>query len=152
MDTDYRLGEERRARLAVVLDLLIPADARRGMPGAGEVCVDAVEASLRGNAGLRLVVEPGLDTFGNRERGTGNGAAALETVQREMPGFVPTLVFLTYSAYYQQPRVVAALGLEARPPHPGGYEMAPSDLDALLKKVRARGPLYREPGTGNPER
>lgn len=145
MDEDYDLGEERRERLAAVLDLLIPPDRQRGMPGAGEVCVEAIEAALRTSPGHRLTVEPGLDLFADRESGLGTRDAALAAVQEETPGFVPTLLFLTYSAYYQHPRVIEALGLEARPPHPRGFEMAASDLDALLAKVRSRGRLYREP-------
>lgn len=141
MDAEYTLSDERRATLAVVLDLLIPPDTARGLPGAGEVCVDAIDATLRSKPMFRLTVEPGLDWFGNREPGTGNDALA--ALQNEMPAFVPTLVFLTYSAYYQQPRVVEALGVEGRPPHPRGYAMEPSDLDALLSKVRARGRMYR---------
>ena len=39
-------------------------------------------------------------------------------------------------------RVVAALGLEPRPPHPKGYEMGTDDL-TLLDPVRRRGPRYR---------
>jgi hypothetical protein len=46
-------------------------------------------------------------------------------------------------AYYQAPRVVEALGLEARPPHPKGYEVELGDL-TLLDEVRRRGKLYRD--------
>jgi hypothetical protein len=56
--------------------------------------------------------------------------------------FVFPLTLHTYVGYYQTPEVVAALGLETRPPHPQGYAMEPNDL-SLLDVVR-RGQFYRE--------
>ena len=56
---------------------------------------------------------------------------------------VPAFLFVAYSGYYTDVRVVEALGFEARPPHPQGYEMGPDDL-SLLEAVRRRGKLYRE--------
>jgi hypothetical protein len=55
----------------------------------------------------------------------------------------PILVLHAYTGYYQQARVVEALGLEARPPHPEGYRMEPNDF-ALLERVRRRRRLYRQ--------
>ncbi len=57
--------------------------------------------------------------------------------------FILPLTLHVYTGYYQHPRVVEALGLEARPPHPKGYEMQPNDL-SLLDAVRRRPRLYRE--------
>ena len=59
------------------------------------------------------------------------------------PGFVESLVFHTYNGYYQNPAVTVAIGLEARPPHPVGYELEPGDL-GLLDAVRRREKLYRD--------
>jgi hypothetical protein len=58
-------------------------------------------------------------------------------------GFVQSLTFPLYIAYYQHPRVLEALGREARPPHPEGYEIEPFD-PSLLEPVRRRPKLYRE--------
>jgi hypothetical protein len=49
----------------------------------------------------------------------------------------------TYAGYYQHPRVMSALGLAPRPPHPLGYEMGADDL-SLLDPVRRRAKMYRE--------
>ena len=49
----------------------------------------------------------------------------------------------TYMAYYSNDRVLEGLGLEPRPPHPGGYAMEPNDL-TLLDDVRRRPKLYRK--------
>jgi len=56
---------------------------------------------------------------------------------------MPALLMLVYSGYYQEPRVVEALGMEARAPHPRGYEMEADDL-SLLDPVRALGKRYRD--------
>ena len=56
--------------------------------------------------------------------------------------FPPALVLHVLGAYYQHPRVLSALGLDPRPPHPDGYRMAPDDL-ALLEPVRRRPRMYR---------
>lgn len=58
-------------------------------------------------------------------------------------GFVLPLMVHVCAGYYQHARVVEALGLEARAPHPKGYEMEPNDL-SLLDAVRRRPKLYRE--------
>jgi len=69
--------------------------------------------------------------------------AALEALSATAPTFVPSLVFPTYLAYYQHPRVLEGLGVPARPPHPLGYPLEEGDL-SLLDPVRARGRLYRD--------
>ena len=58
-------------------------------------------------------------------------------------GMLRGLIFHTYMGYYQDGRVMEALGLEARPPFPLGYELEPGDL-SLLDPVRRRPKLFRE--------
>jgi hypothetical protein len=69
--------------------------------------------------------------------------AALRELEAEQPGLLPGLLFHTYAAYYQHPRVLAGLGREPRPPHPEGYAMETGDL-GLLDPVRSRGEIYRK--------
>jgi hypothetical protein len=71
--------------------------------------------------------------------------ATLGEVLAEEPMFLGMLMFHTYVGYYREPRVVTALGLGTRAPHPDGYPVPPSDLATLLAPVRGRGRLYREP-------
>jgi hypothetical protein len=92
----------------------------------------------------------GLDALARRRdpRGfaalaAGERAAALRELAGEQPGFLPGLLFQVYAAYYQHPHTLEALGLEPRPPHPGGYAMETGDL-GLLDPVRRRPPLYRK--------
>ncbi len=65
-------------------------------------------------------------------------------------GLVPSLMFVAYTSYYVEDRVIAAIGMEPRPPHPKGFVMAPADT-SLLDPVRARAPFYRKvpPDSGN---
>ena len=95
--------------------------------------LDALDALARDAA------RPGSPRSRRRER-----KQVLDAHAAADPGFLGGLVFQTYCAYYQHPRVLAALGLEARPPHPQGYPLEQPDLDALLAPVRERAKLYRE--------
>ena len=130
---------EQQRTLAAVLDAIIPPAPERGLPGAGELgLAEQVDTALDGSPEQRLLIERGLELVDQ------HGAGDLAALDGELPGFVPSLVFHTYTAYYSHPRVQRALGLEARPPHPLGYEMEPNDL-SLLDPVRERQKLYREP-------
>ena len=135
-----------RDALARVLDLLIPPSADGRLPGAGELDLARyVEELLATTPGPRPLVAQGLAAL--EARGFGALAreaqrALLEEVAQTLPGFAPTLLFLTMTGYYREPRVLAALGLEARPPFPKGHAVGASDF-GLLERVRQRGKLYR---------
>jgi hypothetical protein len=132
--------------LAAVLDTLVPPDPLRGMPGAGSLGLEA--QVLEATRSIAAVVSAGFAELGAAGFAALAPAArrdALEALAASQPAFVPNLVFHTYQAYYQHPRVLEALGLEPRPPHPLGYDAPENDL-SLLEAVRARGPLWRSPG------
>ena len=140
--------------LASVLDRIIPPSGDGRLPGAGEIgLAGAIEEALRETPGRLAEVAEGLAALDGlaRSRGSEDFSAlpdparleALGELEAARPEFLPGLVFHTYVGYYQDPRVVEALGLEARPPHPDGYEMEPGDL-TLLDDVRRRTKLYRE--------
>ena len=59
------------------------------------------------------------------------------------PELVQLLQYCTASHYYQDDRVMQALGLEARSPHPGGYSVKATDW-SLLDPVRGREKIYRK--------
>ena len=143
--------DEERA-LAHVLDEIIPRSEDRRLPSAGEL---GLVGYLRERAPeLAPVIRQGLTALdeiaasrGSKGFSSLSGADRVEVLNElaaRDPGFLPGLIFHTYSGYYQNPRVMEALGLEPRPPHPKGYEMEPNDL-TLLDAVRQRPKLYREP-------
>jgi len=142
---DYELSEDQRAHLVALLDRIVPPFPARGMPGAGELGVgQTIEAELRRSPQFRLVVEPGLAAYAALSRASAaDDVDLMKAVQTAAPALVPTLLFHTYIAYYQHPRVTEQLGLHGRPPHPNGYAMDPSDL-SILDPVRRRGKLYRD--------
>jgi len=144
---------QRRA-LAVVLDDIIPPRAAGRLPGAGAIGVAAyIEEALRPMPALQAMVAQGLDALDQlaRQRGAASVAelppAEQTALVNQLAGSeqaLPPIVMLhTFAGYYQQPRVLEALGLPTRPPHPVGYEMEPLDL-TLLEPVRRRGGLYRD--------
>ncbi len=137
--------------LTAVLDQLIPPRADGSMPGAGALGLAAEMAADAGVAPMLELGLPGLDAIA-RERGADGFAAAPEAERRAIleelasrdPGFLPGLLFQTCTRYYRHPRVLAALGMPGRPPHPEGYELELGDL-GLLDPVRSRTGLYRTP-------
>lgn len=133
-----------------VLDGLIPPSADGRLPGAGRIgLVASLDEALKKAEALRPVIEQGLDTVAQLVAGGDLAAMSPEERARTMKdlesrdaGFLMTLMFLAYPAYYQHPKVLTALGLEPRPPHPEGYPMKPHDL-SLLDPVRGRGKMFR---------
>ena len=144
---------DERAALSSVLDEIIPRSADGRLPGAGEAgLVEAIEEAQRRSPELRSAIDAGLSALGAllASRGVEDLASlgepdrleAMSELAKRAPTFVPGLVFHTYVAYYQHDRVVRALGLEPRPPHPGGYALEEGDL-SLLDPVRRRKPMFR---------
>jgi len=143
-----RFSDTEIAMLASVLDEIIPPSADGRLPGAGEAGVAAhVDRALAALPDLRTMVREGLAELEQAaETRHGRRFTALSRAERAAlvseQSFTFPLTLHTYVGYYQAPRVVAALGMEPRPPHPQGYAMEPSDL-SLLDPVRKRAPFYR---------
>jgi len=139
-----------QSTFTAVLDEMIPArDAK--LPGAGSLGVgDHVAARLGDATPFVASGLAALDALA-RERGatefadlpTAERAPILREVDASQPGFVQCLLFHAYAGYYQNPRVMAAIGLAPRPPYPEGYALEPLD-ESLLEAVRGRAKLYRE--------
>lgn len=141
--------------LAAALDEVIPPSPDGKLPGAGIVAGGAhCESMVRAMPGLDLGLANGLAALDEaaRRRGAADFAslakpersAVFNEVAAVDAGLAPSLMFVAYTTYYVDERVVAALGLEPRPPHPQGFTMSRSDLDGLLAPVRARGKLWRD--------
>ena len=148
------LNDDQRRALAPVLDGFIPRSDDGVLPGAGELGIarDLDEALQRVPAMHAMVVESlaALDRLAER-RGAGRFTALSDEEQGEVlnelscsqHAFPAMLMLYTFGCYYKHPRVLAHYGLEARPPHPKGYDVEPTDL-SLLDPVRKRGARYRE--------
>jgi hypothetical protein len=145
-----QLTPAQRATLDCVLDEIVPPSADGRMPGAGSLGLAAgVEAMLARNPGAVAALGEALAALEGQGEARFSALAppqrlaALNEFTARNPGFVPGLLFATYARYYQEPRVLEALGLEARPPHPGGHVLEPGDW-SLLDAVRRRGKIYRD--------
>lgn len=152
MSDDGFTPNEIRA-LTYVLDEIIPPSADGRLPGAGALGLDEyLAAALRPLPALRAMVGQALAALEVLAiRRDPRGLAALSREDREAAlaelaasehALPPILALHVYGGYYHHPRVMAALGLEPRAPHPHGYAMEPNDL-TLLDAVRRRAALYR---------
>jgi len=143
------LSPDEMRTLASVLDEIIPPSGDGRLPGAGQLGIAGyIDAALRKTAELKSMIAQGLadlDNLARQRNALGFAALSREDKLRLLneQAFVLPLTFHTYIGYYQNAQVVAALGLQPRPPHPQGYEMKPNDL-TLLKEVRRRAKRYRE--------
>jgi hypothetical protein len=146
---------EHQARvLACVLDHIIPPSDDGRLPGAGQAGVTAlVDESLRKMPEVRGMIVQGLAALDAlAQRRSADGFAALPRheqaeLMNELAAsehaFPPILLLHVYNGYYQLDRVLEALGLDARPPHPLGYDVKANDL-RMLDRVRKRARLYRD--------
>jgi hypothetical protein len=141
------LSPAQRATLSCVLDEIVPPSEDGRLPGAGALgLAGAVEEHLQRTPGAVAALAQALEALGAGGFPVLAGALrtqALHDFAASSPSFVPSLLAPTYVLYYREPRVLAALGLEARPPHPKGYVLEPGDL-GLLEAVRRRGKIYRD--------
>ena len=139
---------EQMDMLAAVLDRIVPAGA--GFPGAGQLGVATyVDRVVAQSAHLRKLFAAGLAELSVRAGLGGFTAltddrkdAVLREVESAAPQFFEALVLRTYNGYYMDPKVIALLGLETRPPQPRGYSVEPGDLGGL-ERVKGRGQVYR---------
>ena len=147
------LDRQQIETLGHVLDQVIPPDLGGRLPGAGELgLAPEVARAIAANPFLLPVLTRALGALEEGAARTGAPRFAtldpqekgrlLGEVADAEPDFVPALLFPTYVAYYQHPRVLTGLGEEPRPPFPEGYRLPPFD-ESLLAPVRARGPLLR---------
>lgn len=75
--------------------------------------------------------------------------AILREIEADEPGLLRGPVLQTMIRYYESSDVALRLGLEARPPHPQGYNLGETDW-GLLDPVRAMQPIYKaDPAKGD---
>ncbi len=149
ISTDSPFTEEQKQALAILVDMMIPANDV--MPSAADpdifsviltYLVDTAEDMRKGIQALNgLSVEQHQKPFlALNEDAQGMIVSDFRVLHGEP---IALLQMHTVSSYYMDDRVLEALGLEARPPFPGGYNVAPSDW-SMLDSVRAREKLYRQ--------
>jgi hypothetical protein len=141
--------------LGDIAGTMIPQDPAFGMPGADDpaILADIVRSVGRDlpmvREALAAIAHKSVGAFAGLDRDTRealindyytSGGAAAATLGRVIVG-----------AYYRDDRVLLALGLEARPPFPKGYDLEQGDW-SLLDAVRKRAPFWRDDRTTAGER
>ncbi len=150
--TDNPLDAEQTATLRYIVGAMIPASEEFGVPGADDpVIFDDVLSIVRTNVDLVGTAISAVDAIARSrfdERLIDLAEDDRESVILEFGQSPATpmryLVTITAQCYYRDDRVMASLGMEARPPFPDGHEVPQGDL-SLLDPVRARGPIWRAP-------
>ena len=146
------MSQAQRELATQVLDSLVPG--RDDLPGAGAI---GVAGYLDSAGGASLPLRRSLSdvlaaitaachadyarTFADLDGD--QRTAVLQQVEADHSRDFTELLRRTYAGYYSDPAVLSALGIDARPPQPRGYTLAPFD-PAVLENVRKRDRLYRD--------
>src|SRR3974390_3097826 len=133
--------------LRCLAEMMIPASAEYGVPGAGD---DAIFADILQSFGrdaqhvlavLRMLDQTAGGVFADLEPARREAATA-----RLHESGSQSLVYLEriiLQCYYRDDRVMRSLGLEPRPPFPGGYVLPDGDW-SLLDPVKKRPSKLRQ--------
>lgn len=142
MDAAPPLTDAELADLRAIAGAMIPASEAHGVPGADD---DQIFAEMLRHAG-------GADgTFRTLIQSLGEPAGTLARVNRtalerrlaaQAAPETAAVYALVLMHYYRDDRVMAALGLEPRPPFPLGHPLEDAD-PALLDPVKSRAPFWR---------
>ena len=140
-----------RAAFDVVVDMIVPASADGRKPSAAEVGVlDFIREREPGDLPAIGRDIGRLDAAARDRHGAAfteidaaSRQAVVDAMRADDAAFLRTLAMHTVTCYYQDDRVLAAIGLEARPPFPEGYDVVAGDTE-LLEPVRRRGNLVRD--------
>lgn len=138
--------------LIAVLDELIPANKKVGVPAAGALGVAGFLPTATSyapdpvgsvKAVLKSIIDKSSDFTMLEEV---EKIALLRDVETENAVDFGTLVQLTYMGYYSQPEVRSMFGVGAHAVQPKGYDVPrESDefMESLTAPVRARGKFFR---------
>jgi hypothetical protein len=141
--TDNPLNDEQKARLAGLLDVIIPPSDDGRLPSAAEMdFVSYVRTHEPDFLPALVQVLDGLDEqFASLERSVRH--TQVEDLSQNQAGVFGQILFNTFACYYQDDAVHKAIGMEPGPPFPRGNTVTPGDL-SLLDPVLKRPPLYRK--------
>jgi len=140
--TDNPLTAAQQATLSGILSVLIPADERRGLQSANELdlVVYINEQSPEFVPALIQILETFDDQFAALAESERH--QLVDEYSKSQSDLFNALLFHTFACYYQDDRVLEAIGMNADPPFPRGNEIESGDL-SLLDPVLKRPRLYR---------
>jgi hypothetical protein len=128
--------------LIAVLDTLLPGDddGAAPLPAFSQAEIDPVALVVSAAPLLAAIDQPAFMRATVTDR-----IALLRKIEHSNPEVFRTFLGQALAAYYQAPRVQAALGWRSAPPQPEGHQLSAGDEAAwrMLEKVRNRGQLWR---------
>jgi Gluconate 2-dehydrogenase subunit 3 len=148
--TDRRVADPQRRMLAVLADLMIPAEGE--LPSAADDAI--MQEVLRELESRATVVVRGLDHLVMitaaahatefTQLDTNDQVALIDRLRHEDAEFLRCFETVIAACYYRDDRVLGAHGLTAGAPFPNGRTVAPTDW-TLLDPVRTRQPFFKIP-------
>jgi hypothetical protein len=127
------------ALLRAIADTLLPGDAQ-GLPRGSIInaVIEALQDNVKPIAALLPKDFASCDAKARTD--------ALAEIERDAFQPFREMVIAALKAYYEDKRVLMAMGTRPSPPQPYGVTLVPmaDDLKPALDKLRARGPLWRE--------
>lgn len=144
--TDGLSGLEQETLFCVVTHM-IPPSRELGLPGAADpgIFADILRSVGRDLPALRRALQLLEEMTAGRLNmlPPAEQEALLANFRSAYPDLAGVLEAVTVRCYYRDDRVMASLGMEARPPFPIGFEVPQGDW-SLLEPVRQRGKIYRD--------
>ena len=149
--SDGSLNEEQSHSLKFLLNMIIPPNQEKGMPGAGEL--DFVSYVHEFAPDQIKAIQSELDLLEQESQhqykcsftdlDPSDRELLVDQMRKKDTQFAQHIVVQTMGCYYQDDKVVTALGVETRPPFPKGNEVVSGDL-SLLDPVRKKKQMYRD--------
>ena len=139
--------QQHRDLLDNILDLLIPANAQKGIPAAGTAQVgDFLESRAAQDESVLVALNQLLSHAA--QLNTDVNVEMVEAIEAGNTEHFTLLLTLTYMGYYSRPEIRSTVGVGSWPVHPKGYEV-PLEPTDMIKKLTApvseRGAMYRNP-------
>ena len=149
ISSDKAFSAQQIQLLASLVEMMVPANGE--FPGAAEPEILTViinklsteESTVTDALGL-------LESLSQQDYGMDfSGLASaqqeklFERMKHQASSFIQMLQVNVLSSYYQNQKVLSALGVPARSPYPDGYTVAETDW-SILDPVRERDPFYKK--------
>lgn len=150
-------NDQERSLLDAMLNRIVPANAERQIPAAGDLGVASrLAGAAKADESMAALFTTGLRRADELAQASGGAfetlndesqVAIIRQLELEEPAFFGALLRHTYMSYYSRPDIRALLGLTDRPVHPDGYDVpdeSPELMAELTDAVRRRGQVYRD--------
>ena len=149
-ETKSLFTDDERLAVTALAAMVIPASEEYGVPGADDpaivdnILVDASRYPEQLKDALAA-----LNALAQEEAGLPYASVSddkrkeiTSAFRKSHVGHAKLFANLTVQGYYRDDRVMRSIGLEARPPHPQGYEVEQGDW-SLVNPVKKKAPFYR---------